>query len=41
MRTLVAEAYADIKTGDTEEELLALSETVEQQLANYAAEQGR
>ena len=41
VRTLVAEAYEDIKTGDTEEELLALSETVERQLANYAAEQGR
>jgi len=41
VRTLVAEAYEDIKTGDTEAELENLSEMVEQQLENYAAEQGR
>ncbi|ERH08098.1 MAG: ABC-type sugar transport system, periplasmic component, partial [Halonotius sp. J07HN4] len=41
VRTLVAEAYEDIKTGDTEAELENLSQMVEQQLESYAAEQGR
>ena len=41
VRTLVAEAYEDIKTGDTEAELENLSEMVEQQLEGYATEQGR
>ena len=36
VRTLVAEAYEDIKQGDTEEELARLSESVERQLENYS-----
>ncbi len=36
VRTLVAEAYEDIKNGDTEEELAGLSSQVETQLDSYA-----
>jgi len=36
VRTLVAESYEDIKSGDTEEELGNLSSRVEQQLDSYA-----
>ncbi|TQQ83316.1 extracellular solute-binding protein [Halonotius terrestris] len=38
VRTLVAEAYEDIKSGDTEEELANLSSRVEQQLDSYASQ---